>query len=80
MFFALRLIGEMRIELEQMQSLIEAAMAEAEQARSLDSPERQRAMNIGRVLHDVMCANARYLGEIELHLTRNAAAAAAGAG
>lgn len=79
LFMALRMAGEVRCEFEQLQSLLEAAIAEANGAVALDCPARRRAQNIGRAVRDLIAANARLLGEVESYLRLEHLAARAAA-
>jgi hypothetical protein len=68
LFLALQLTGSVRTELEQLVSLLEAGISEAEEARALDCPARVRAMNIGRTACELATINARKLGLVEAQL------------
>ncbi len=63
--FALRLVGEMRIELDQLHSLLDSAIDRAEDATALDSPERRQALDMGKIARDLLAENSRRLGEVE---------------
>jgi hypothetical protein len=64
-YAALRIVGEVRIEMGQLASLIEAAIGEGEEARHLDDAHRRRGFNIARAARDIADVNARMLGQIE---------------
>jgi hypothetical protein len=63
--FALRLVGEMRIELDQLHSLLDSAIDRAEDAAAIDSPERRQALDLGRIARELLAENSRRLGEVE---------------
>lgn len=67
-YLATRIVGDMRSEFDQLTSLLEAVLGEAEAATDLDGPERRRAFNLARCLHDMLRANALALSVIETNL------------
>jgi hypothetical protein len=71
-FAAVRILGEMRGEWDKALSLVETALAEAGEAEatgSTDSQPWKRAVNIGKVLHDLASANRTRCAEHERKLS-----------
>lgn len=70
---AAELLAEVRGEFDQMQSLVECGIREAEDAETTGgtaSPSWGRAMAIGRTIRDLMAANSERLGEAEVIVER----------
>lgn len=69
-FLALQIVGNVRCELDQLTSLVEAGMIEAEEIVAINPDRLERTLNIGRAIIDLLGNNSQRLGLVERHLMR----------